>query len=56
MYVPKDIHARLKFEADFAARGECYSWSRLFRQASYVIRQKEREIERLKGEMKKGES
>jgi hypothetical protein len=56
MYVPKDIHARLKFEANFADRAECYSWSRLFRQASYVIRQKEREIERLKAEMKKGEA
>jgi len=54
MYVPKDIHSRLKFEARLADHGECYSWSLLFRQASYALRKKEREIEKLKAEIKKG--
>lgn len=56
MYVPKNIHARLKWEANLADRGECHSWARLFRQVSYVIRRQEREIERLKAEIKKGEA
>lgn len=53
MYLPKDIHYRLKFEADFAERAECYSWSRLFKQASYALRKKDREIEALKAQLEK---
>jgi hypothetical protein len=54
MYLPKDIHHRLKFEAKLADHSKCYSWSRLFRQASYALKKKDREIEKLKAEAKKG--
>lgn len=47
MYIPKDIHAKLKFESGMAYRAECRSWGRLFEQCSYLIRKQEREIERL---------
>lgn len=53
MYLPKDIHYRLKFESDFAERAECHSWSRLFKQASYALKKKDREIEKLKAELDK---
>jgi hypothetical protein len=54
MYLPKDIYYRLKVEAKLADHGECYSWSRLFRQASYALRKRDREIEKLRAEIKKG--
>lgn len=47
MYIPKDIHKKLKFEAEFADRADCKSWARLFRQCSYLIRQQERQIAQL---------
>ena len=54
MYLPKEIHYRLKFEAKLADHSKCYSWSRLFRQASYALKKKDREIEKLRAEIKKG--
>jgi hypothetical protein len=47
MYIPKDIHGKLKREAAMAKRSHCNSWARLFLQASYLIRQQEREIKKL---------
>jgi hypothetical protein len=47
MYIPKDIQARLRFEAKMARHAECRSWEKLFHQAAYALRQKDREIEKL---------
>lgn len=44
MYIPKDIQAKLKFEAAFARRTHNESWARLFEQCAYLLRQKDREI------------
>jgi hypothetical protein len=48
MYIRKDIHKSLRLEAKMAEGSKCFSWSKLFRECSYLLRQKDREIERLR--------
>jgi hypothetical protein len=48
MKTRKDMDKVLKQEAKLAAHSQCYAWSRLFLQCAYLLRKKDREIERLK--------
>lgn len=52
MYIRKDIHKSLRLEAKMADRSHCFSWAKLFRECSYLLRQKDREIEKLRAALR----
>lgn len=52
MYIRKDIHKSLRLEAKMADGSHCFSWAKLFRECSYLLRQKDREIEKLRAALR----
>ena len=48
MYIRKDIQKSLKSEAAMAERSHCFSWATLFRECAFLLRKKDRKIERLR--------
>jgi hypothetical protein len=50
MYIRKDIHKSLRLEAKMAEGSHCHSWSKLFQECSYLLKKKDKEIERLRDE------
>lgn len=48
MYIRKDIHKSLRLEAKMAEGAKCFAWAKLFRECDWLLRKKDREIERLR--------
>lgn len=53
MYIRKDIHKSLRLEAKMAEGSSCFSWAKLFRECSYLLRKKDREIDRLRAALER---